>query len=59
MTFKVTPIVSHKLTISAVGHGSQTVATSVDYSRGFRYLTTDIKKQITGLDRKTGWNQHY
>jgi hypothetical protein len=52
MSFKVTSIILHKLTISAAGHGSQIVLTSVDYSRDFRNLTTGIKKEVNNRLRQ-------
>ena len=41
----------HKLTISAVDSGSQTVPTSVGCSTDFRYLTTETKKEVNNRPR--------
>jgi len=51
-SFKVTPIVLHKLTTSAVDCGSQNVPTSVRYSTDFRYLTTETKKDVNNRPRQ-------
>jgi len=51
-SFKVTPIVLHKIAISAVDRGSQNVPTSVGYNTDFRYLTKETKKGINNRPRQ-------